>query len=65
VLIGEILVIPAQDTLRLGQGPVRCAHGLIQGNVVRRMKGRVPHDHLQFLHNSGSGVNGCSCAGCR
>jgi hypothetical protein len=34
VLVGEILVFPAQDMLRLGQGHVSHAHGHIQGNVI-------------------------------
>jgi hypothetical protein len=41
VLISKALILPAQDTLHLGQGPMSHAHSLIQGNVACRAEGRV------------------------
>jgi hypothetical protein len=52
MLIGETLVFPVQDTLHLGHGPVSRAHDLLQGNVVWRIGGGVPHDHLRSHRNT-------------
>jgi hypothetical protein len=35
VLISKVHTFVAQDTLHLGQGPVSCAHDLVQRNVTR------------------------------
>jgi hypothetical protein len=46
-LISEVLTFAAQDALHLRQGPVSHAHDLAQGNVVCRIRGGMPQDHLQ------------------
>jgi hypothetical protein len=47
MLISEVLTFVAQDALHLRHGPVSRAHDLAQGNVIQRIRGGMPQDHLQ------------------
>jgi hypothetical protein len=64
-VVNEALVFSTQYTLHLGRGPVSRAHSLIQGNVVRRLEGGVPQDHLRSHCCIGYSAHGSSCTGCR
>jgi hypothetical protein len=63
MLVSKVFTFTVRDTLHLGQSPVSHAHGLAQGNVVRRIRVGMPQDHLQS--HVGRSARGSIYAGCQ
>jgi hypothetical protein len=52
-LVSKVLTFTVQNALHLRQGLVSRAHGFTHGDVVWRVRGGMPQDHLHS-HTGGS-----------